>query len=98
MTEKKHASLLLSHDGPNGDFHLPPRGKEWKSAKIVLWIIIGLLALGAARTVIADISEDRSVKKTTAADAIDYVAVVTPQQSEGNGYTLLTGTLSGYAE
>jgi RND family efflux transporter MFP subunit len=98
MTEKKHASILPSHDGSGGDFHLPPRGKEWKYAKIALWIILCLLALGAARTVIADISEDRSVKKTTLEDAIDYVAVVTPKQSEGNGDTLLPGTLRGYVQ
>ena len=77
---------------------MPPRGKEWKYAKIALWIILCLLALGAARTVIADISEDRSVKKTTLEDAIDYVAVVTPKQSEGNGDTLLPGTLRGYVQ
>ncbi len=98
MTKKNHSSLLLSQDNSGGEHHLPPRGKEWKYAKFAVLAALSLLALGAIRTVIADASEDRSVKKTTAENAVDYVAVVTPKQSEGNGDTLLPGTLRGYVE
>jgi RND family efflux transporter MFP subunit len=98
MNEKKHASLLHSQGGSKGGHLLPSREKEWRYAKLALWITLGLLTLGAVRTVIADVSEDRSVRKTTADNAVDYVAVVTPNQSEGNGDTLLPGTLRGYVE
>lgn len=98
MNEKKHSSLLHSQGGSKGEHLLPPRGKEWNYAKIAVLIVLSLLALGAIRTVIADMSEDRSVRKTTTENAADYVAVVTPKQSEGNGNTLLPGTLRGYVE
>ncbi|XBS68842.1 efflux RND transporter periplasmic adaptor subunit [Acerihabitans sp. KWT182] len=61
-------------------------------------ICLVLLALGAAGTVLANLSLDRSIKKTTAENAVDYVDVVTPKQSAGNGNTLLPGTLRGYVE
>jgi RND family efflux transporter MFP subunit len=77
---------------------LPPRHREWKRAKIAVWIVLALLALGALRTVIANMLQSRSVEATTVQNAIQYVNVVNPKRTEGGGDTLLPGTLRGYVE
>jgi len=77
---------------------LPPRNREWKRAKIAIWIVLVLLALGALRTVIANVLQSRSTEQTTRQNATQYVNVVTPTQTEGSGNTLLPGTLRGFVE
>jgi RND family efflux transporter MFP subunit len=54
--------------------------------------------VGALRTVVADILQNRSVADTTQQNAKEYVNVVTPKQTDGSGNTLLPGTLRGYVE
>ncbi|CAB3788605.1 efflux RND transporter periplasmic adaptor subunit [Paraburkholderia fynbosensis] len=98
MTEKTHASLAIPSRETEGGHALPPRHREWKRAKIALWIVLALLALGALRTVIANVLQSRSVETTTQQNAIQYVNVVSPKQTEGGGNTLLPGTLRGYVE
>ncbi|WP_213990038.1 efflux RND transporter periplasmic adaptor subunit [Sodalis sp. dw_96] len=98
MAKKNHSSLMLSQSGSDGEEHLPTRGKEWRHAKFTVAALLIMLALGAAGTVLANLSADRSIKKTTRENAVDYVEVVTPKQSAGNGNTLLPGTLRGYVE
>lgn len=77
---------------------MPPRNREWKRAKIAIWIVLALLALGALRTVIANVVESRSVTQTTRQNATQYVNVVTPTHTDGGGDTLLPGTLRGFVE
>jgi RND family efflux transporter MFP subunit len=77
---------------------LPPRNREWKRAKIAIWIVLALLAVGALRTVIANVLQSRSVAETTKQNATQYVSVVSPTQTEGGGNTLLPGTLRGFVE
>ncbi|CAD6532844.1 Multidrug resistance protein MdtA [Paraburkholderia metrosideri] len=77
---------------------MPPRNREWKRAKIAIWIVLVLLALGALRTVIANVLQSRSTEQTTRQNATQYVNVVTPTQTEGSGNTLLPGTLRGFVE
>jgi RND family efflux transporter MFP subunit len=98
MTEKTHASLAIPARDTEGGHALPPRHREWKRAKIAIWIVLALLALGALRTVIADIMQSRSVAETTLQNAKQYVEVVSPTQTEGGGNTLLPGTLRGNVE
>ncbi|MFM0035807.1 efflux RND transporter periplasmic adaptor subunit [Paraburkholderia strydomiana] len=98
MTEKTHASLAIPSRETEGGHALPPRHREWKRAKVALWIVLALLALGALRTVIANVLQNRSVEATTQQNAIQYVDVVSPKQTEGGGNTLLPGTLRGYVE
>ncbi|MFM0724147.1 efflux RND transporter periplasmic adaptor subunit [Paraburkholderia strydomiana] len=98
MTEKTHASLAIPSRETEGGHALPPRHREWKRAKVALWIVLALLALGALRTVIANGLQNRSVEATTQQNAIQYVDVVSPKQTEGGGNTLLPGTLRGYVE
>ncbi|QQC67225.1 efflux RND transporter periplasmic adaptor subunit [Paraburkholderia ginsengisoli] len=98
MTEKTHASLAIPSRETEGGHVLPPRHREWKRAKIAVWIVLALLALGALRTVIANVLQSRSVEATTQHNATQYVNVVSPTQTEGGGNTLLPGTLRGYVE
>ncbi|MGF6602449.1 RND family efflux transporter MFP subunit [Paraburkholderia sp. GAS448] len=98
MTEKTHASLAIPARDTEGGHALPPRHREWKRAKIAVWIVLALLALGALRTVIADMMQSRSVAETTLQNAKQYVEVVSPTQTEGGGNTLLPGTLRGNVE
>ncbi|MFM0738090.1 efflux RND transporter periplasmic adaptor subunit [Paraburkholderia xenovorans] len=98
MTEKTHASLAIPARETEGGHALPPRNREWKRAKIAIWIVLALLALGALRTVIADVVQSRSVAETTKQNATQYVNVVNPTQTEGGGNTLLPGTLRGNVE
>ncbi|HEX3637907.1 MAG TPA: efflux RND transporter periplasmic adaptor subunit [Paraburkholderia sp.] len=98
MTEKTHASLAIPARETEGGHALPPRHREWKRAKIAIWIVLALLAVGALRTVIADIMQSRSVADTTKQNATQYVNVVSPTQTEDGGNTLLPGTLRGNVE
>ena len=98
MTEKTHASLAIPARDTEGGHALPPRNREWKRAKIAVWIVLALLAVGALRTVVADILQNRSVAETTKQNATQYVNVVSPTQTEGSGNTLLPGTLRGNVE
>ncbi|MFM0729904.1 efflux RND transporter periplasmic adaptor subunit [Paraburkholderia sediminicola] len=98
MTEKTHASLAIPSRETDGGHALPPRNREWKRAKIAVWIVLALLAVGALRTVIADVLQNRSVAETTRQNAAQYVNVVSPTQTEGGGDTLLPGTLRGNVE
>jgi len=77
---------------------LPPRHREWKRAKIAALIVLVLLALGALRTVIANVLQSREVEATTQQNAIQYVNTVMPKQTDSGGNTLLPGTLRGYVE
>lgn len=98
MTEKTHASLAIPARETESGHVLPPRNREWKRAKIAIWIVLALLALGALRTVIANVLQSRSVAETTKQNATQYVNVVSPTQTEGGGNTLLPGTLRGFVE
>ncbi|MGF6484618.1 efflux RND transporter periplasmic adaptor subunit [Paraburkholderia sp. JPY419] len=99
MTEKTHASLAIpTRETEQGEHLLPPRQREWKRAKIAILIVFVLLAIGTLRTVIANVMQNREVTATSQQNATQYVNVVTPQQTDGGGNTLLPGTLRGYVE
>ncbi|MGY6252929.1 efflux RND transporter periplasmic adaptor subunit [Paraburkholderia caledonica] len=98
MTEKTHASLAIPSRETEGGHALPPRNREWKRAKIAIWIVLALLALGALRTVIANLMQNRTVEQTTKQNATQYVTVTSPTRAEGGGSTTLPGTLRGSVE
>jgi RND family efflux transporter MFP subunit len=98
MTEKTHASLAIPARETEDGHALPPRGREWKRAKIAAIIVLLLLAAGAARTVVSDLLQSRSVETSTQQNAKVYVNVVSPKQAASSGEVLLPGTLRGYVE
>ncbi|RDU97617.1 efflux RND transporter periplasmic adaptor subunit [Trinickia dinghuensis] len=98
MTEESHASLAIPHRDDGGGPMLPPRDRVWRRAKIALVVVLVLLALGALRTVVANVLNRRAVDNATAQNAKQYVNVVTPKTTSGAGDMLLPGTLRGFVE
>ncbi|MEM5436536.1 efflux RND transporter periplasmic adaptor subunit [Paraburkholderia diazotrophica] len=98
MTEKTHSSLAIPARETEDGHALPPRHLEWRRAKIAVLIVLILLALGALRTVVANIVQNRSVAQMTQQNAKQYVDVVTPKDNDGSNMTVLPGTLRGYVE
>ena len=98
MTEKTHASLAIPARDTEDGHALPPRGREWKRAKIAVVVVLILLVLGAGRTVVSDVMQSRAVVATSQQNAKVYVNVISPKQAVGGGDTLLPGTLRGYVE
>ncbi len=99
MTEKTHSSLAIPAREAQDGHALPPRHREWRRAKIAVLIVLVLLAIGALRTVIANIVQNRSIAQMTRQNARQYVDVVTPTATDGaSGVTVLPGTLRGYVE
>jgi RND family efflux transporter MFP subunit len=98
MTEKTHSSLAIPARETEDGHALPPRHLEWRRAKIAVLIVLILLAIGALRTVVANIMQNRSVAQMTQQNAKQYVDVVTPKDNDGSNMTVLPGTLRGYVE
>jgi RND family efflux transporter MFP subunit len=98
MTEKTHASLAIPARDTEDGHALPPRGREWKRAKMAVVVVLILLVLGAGRTVVSDVMQSRAVVATSQQNAKVYVNVISPKQAAGGGDTLLPGTLRGYVE
>jgi RND family efflux transporter MFP subunit len=99
MTEKTHSSLAIPARETQDGHALPPRHREWRRAKIAILIVLVLLTIGALRTVIANMLQNRSVAQMTQLNARQYVDVVTPKPTDGtSGVTVLPGTLRGYVE
>ncbi|MPW18273.1 efflux RND transporter periplasmic adaptor subunit [Paraburkholderia sp. CNPSo 3157] len=97
MTEKTHSSLAIPARETEDGHALPPRHLEWRRAKIAVLVVL-LLAIGALRTVVANIMQNRSVAQMTQQNAKQYVDVVTPKDNDGSNMTVLPGTLRGYVE
>ena len=98
MTEKTHASLAIPARETEDGHALPPRGREWRRAKIAIVVVLILLALGAVRTVVSNVMQSRTAAATSQQNAKVYVNVISPKQAKGGGETLLPGTLRGYVE
>ncbi|WP_206957034.1 efflux RND transporter periplasmic adaptor subunit [Trinickia acidisoli] len=98
MTEESHSSLAIpAREDGNGPM-LPPRDRVWRRAKIALVVVLVLLAIGAVRTVVANMINRRTVDSATAQNAKEYVNVVMPKMAQGGGDMLLPGTLRGFVE
>ncbi|MEX3934086.1 efflux RND transporter periplasmic adaptor subunit [Paraburkholderia phymatum] len=98
MTEKTHSSLAIPARETEDGHALPPRHLEWRRAKIAVLVVLMLLAIGALRTVVANIMQNHSVAQMTQQNAKQYVEVVTPKDNDGSNMTVLPGTLRGYVE
>jgi RND family efflux transporter MFP subunit len=98
MTEKTHASLAIPPRETDGGHEMPPRNRSWRRARIAMWIVLALLAIGALRTVIANMLQSRAVAESTTGNARQYVNVVMPTETHGGAGALLPGTLRGFVE
>ncbi|HTH74062.1 MAG TPA: efflux RND transporter periplasmic adaptor subunit [Trinickia sp.] len=98
MTEESHASLAIPPREDGEGPMLPPRDRVWGRAKIALVVVLVLLAVGALRSVVANIWNEKAAANATAQNAKQYVDVVTPKMAKGAGDMLLPGTLRGFVE
>ncbi len=93
---ESHQSLGI-HAGGDAERHAP-RGPMMRRARIAVLIILILLALGAIRTVVARIIDGHELDRRTTVQAIQYVSVIAPDQSNGGTAVELPGTLQGLVE
>jgi RND family efflux transporter MFP subunit len=98
MTEESHAPLAIAPRDDGKGPMLPPRDRVWRRAKIATVVVLALLAVGAVRTVVANMANDHAVDRATAQNAKQYVNVVTPKLESNVGDMLLPGTLRGFVE
>ncbi|MGN6231922.1 MAG: efflux RND transporter periplasmic adaptor subunit [Trinickia sp.] len=98
MTEESHASLAMAPRDDGEGPMLPPRERVWRRAKIALVVALVLLAIGALRTVVANVVNRHAVERATERNAKQYVNVVMPKTTSSGGDMVLPGTLRGFVE
>src|SRR3954463_5762000 len=96
MSEERHAALGIHRLDDADELHT--RGQVARRAKIVAAVVLILLALGAARTVISRMSNDRALEQGTAERAKLYVKVTSPTAGGAGRSLSLPGTLQGYVQ
>ncbi len=101
MSEQRHNELgihVIEPDPAGDGAALLKRRQILRRAKIAMFAILVLLALGAGRTVLSRMANAQALEKGGADRAKQYVKVTQPK-SAGSGQTLvLPGTLQGYVQ
>ena len=96
MEEKHHSAVGIQVDEHGLD--LPARAGVWRRARIVVIVVGVLLAAGAARTIVSNVTNRNRLDALTAQNARQYVSVVHPSDAASGGRLSLPGTLRGYVE
>ncbi|KVM92963.1 efflux RND transporter periplasmic adaptor subunit [Burkholderia stagnalis] len=96
MEEKHHSAVGIQVDEHGLD--LPARAGVWRRARIVVIVVGVLLAAGAARTIVSNVTNHNRLDALTAQNARQYVNVVHPADAASGGRLSLPGTLRGYVE
>ncbi|RQQ60687.1 efflux RND transporter periplasmic adaptor subunit [Burkholderia stagnalis] len=96
MEEKHHSAVGIQVDEHGLD--LPARAGVWRRARIVVIVVGVLLAAGAARTIVSNVTNRNRLDALTAQNARQYVNVVHPADAASGGRLSLPGTLRGYVE
>src|SRR5262245_61440837 len=74
----------------------PERKRVTRAAKIVVALVLVGLALGAARTVISRMSNNRSLEQAASESVRNYVQVASPKVADVGPTVSLPGTLQGF--
>jgi len=93
-----HSSLDIAVGGGERGLDLPARGQAGRRARIALLVIAVLLAAGATRTIVSNLMNAHRLANVTKLNATQYVSVVQPRPSAGDGRLVLPGTLRGFVE
>ncbi|KVD83578.1 RND transporter MFP subunit [Burkholderia stagnalis] len=96
MEEKHHSAVGIQVDEHGLD--LPARAGVWRRARIVVIVVGVLLAAGAVRTIVSNVTNHNRLDALTAQNARQYVNVVHPADAASGGRLSLPGTLRGYVE
>ncbi|MDB5828415.1 MAG: efflux transporter periplasmic adaptor subunit [Variovorax sp.] len=103
MSEQRHAALgihPIDAGDPDGNGHVErmKRRQIIRRTRILGVIVLILLALGAARTVISRIANNRSLEAGTTERAKQYVNTTLPTARSAGQTLALPGTLQGFVQ
>ena len=99
MSEQRHAALAIHPIAvdQDGEHHeLLRRRQIVRRTRIAVWIVLALLALGAARTVFVRIANARALEANATELARQYVKTALPQTATAGQTLSLPGTLQGF--
>ncbi|WP_414439271.1 efflux RND transporter periplasmic adaptor subunit [Burkholderia sp. 22PA0106] len=96
MEEKRHSAVGLHVEESGLD--LPARTAVRRRTKVALIVTGVVLAVLAARTLVADYFNHGKLDKLAEQNARQYVMVVTPSPATGDTRLALPGSLRGYVE
>jgi RND family efflux transporter MFP subunit len=97
MSDNRHATLGIHADGSQ-EHHHPHRGPILKRAKLVGLITLGLLAAGAAATLVQRSVHAHALAESTGELSRQFVLTTTAQPAAGGEPLTLPGTLQGIIE
>lgn len=98
MSEERHASLALHPVEPGESGELLKRGEVIRRTKIAVVIVLIILALGAARTVISRIHNNRELEASATERNKNYVKTTVVKASDASQTLSLPGTLQGFVQ
>ncbi len=98
MSEERHASLALHPVEPGESGELLKRGEVIRRTKIAVVIVMIILALGAARTVISRIHNNRELEASATERNKNYVKTTVVKASDASQTLSLPGTLQGFVQ
>ncbi|MFC4276393.1 efflux RND transporter periplasmic adaptor subunit [Achromobacter aloeverae] len=99
MSEERHHALgIHSLSGEPGGADLPTRDRIVRRLRWLTLAVLVLLALGAARTIIARVQNASDLREGTAQRAIQYVQTAMPAAPDKGQTLSLPGTLQGYVQ
>jgi multidrug efflux pump subunit AcrA (membrane-fusion protein) len=98
MSEDRHASLGITPVEPDEGETLVKRGQVMRRTKLIAAVVVVLLAIGAGRTVVGRMANNRALETGVAEQARQYVRVATPKALDAGPTLSLPGTLQGYVQ
>ncbi|OZI34514.1 efflux transporter periplasmic adaptor subunit [Bordetella genomosp. 10] len=99
MSEERHHALgIHSLAGEAGGADLPSRDRIARRLRWLTLVVLVLLAVGAARTIIARVHNASELREGTAQRAIQYVQTAMPTAPDKGQTLSLPGTLQGYVQ
>jgi RND family efflux transporter MFP subunit len=100
MSEQRHNELGIHplSPGDSGGGELLKRDQMVRRTRLLVFILLILLALGAARTVVSRIRNAGELESGTRERAMQYVQTTLPSTPERGQELALPGTLQGYVQ
>ncbi len=98
MSESIQTAPKTEPASPGGADEMPKRAKVVRRTKILAFVVLILLALGATRTVISRMSNARVLEEGTVERAKVYVKVAVPKAGDAGQTLSLPGTLQGFVQ
>jgi RND family efflux transporter MFP subunit len=98
MSEERHSALGIHALDPGDAGELLKRRQIARRAKILAAVALVLLAVGAGRTVLSRMSNDKALEARTSELATQYVQTAFPKSSDTGPTLALPGTLQGFVQ